>query len=155
MSKELFFKMREEMTYNHDFTKREAKQQGVELAKQFDDKETALSQLARFTEVINSAFKTLKDDLDFDGKELNVNGVKFQKVEGGKIYDFAQDAVWSHLESKIKKLKSDQKYREDLLKKSYIESQKVDNQNPILDDDEIVEPVKLKGYRKSYIKILF
>lgn len=154
MSKDLFLQMREEMSYNHDFTKKQAIKQGQELAKQFDDKETAIANLARFTEVLNSAFKTLKDDLEFEDKQLNINGVKITKVEGGAIYDFAQDAVWSHLDSKIKKLKQDQKFREGQLKQAYKESQKV-NGNDILDDDEIVEPVRLKGYRKSYLKILF
>jgi hypothetical protein len=154
MSKELFFQMREAMTYSHEFTKRDAVAQGKELAKQFEDKPLAVSNLARLNEVLITAFNTLKAELDID-KETSVNGVKMQHVQGGAIFNFDEDATWADLNDQINKLKLQIKDREEKLKEAYLNSQKIDNKSKVLDDGEVVEPVSVKGYRKSYIKVTY
>lgn len=158
-SSELMIQMRE-LEYSPDFTKRKAKQSGIDLSKKIINEGNvsvpdAVSRLTRLAEVVNTSLKNLKDDLDFEGKELSLNGVKFTKVEGGAIYDYAKDASWQHMENEINRLKALQKEREKLLASSYKESQKTDKKErtEIWDEGELVEPIPLKGYRKSYIKM--
>ena len=158
-SSELMIQMRE-LEYSPDFSKRKAKESGQNLSKKIIEEGNvsvpdAVSRLTRLAEVVNTSLKSLKDDLDFEGKELSLNGVKFTKVEGGAIYDFKKDAVWQHMENEINRLKTLQKEREKLLISSYKESQKADKKErtTIFDECEEVNPVPLKGYRKSYIKM--
>ena len=154
-SKDLFMQLRNQDSFNFpaNYTKNEAKATGIKLAKQILDDgnitpEDATTRLARLTEVLNHAFKSLKDNLEID-KEVSVNGVKMSHVNGGAIYDFAKDATWAHYQDKIEKLKAEQKLRE----KKLIQASKSDD--VVLDDGEQVNGIPVKSYRKSYIKIQF
>ena len=152
-TKDLAIQLSEQYYYDSTFTKNDAKAQGIKLTKQILDSgnispEEFTANLARLTEVLSNALATAKDSLHID-KEINVNGVKISHVQGGAIYDYAKDATWNHLNSKINKLKKDLKYREELLK------QAAKSDVDVFDDDEIIEQVPVKGYRKSYIKLQF
>lgn len=162
-TKELFTEMRlrDEFNYASDFTKKEAQKKGKELALSVLDAGQltpieAASKLARFSEVINVAFSELKNNIEVD-KEVVSNGVKFQKVQGGKILDYEKDFVWQKINNELNDKKIELKSRQKKLDQAYNESQKIDEseRTPILDGDEIVEAIPLKGYKKSYIKILF
>ena len=158
-SSELFIQMRD-LDYASEFSKKQAQFSGQNLSKKIikEGKLTvpdAITRLTRLAEVVNTSLKDLKDNLDFEGKQLNLKGVKFTKVEGGAIYDFAKDAAWQHFENEIERLKVLQKQREEKLIKSYKESQKINEKDrtKIYDDGEEVEAIPLKGYEKSYIKM--
>lgn len=158
-SSELFIQMRE-LDYASEFSKKQAQLSGQNLSKKIIEEGNvsipdAVTRLTRLAEVVNTSLKNLKDDLDFEGKELSLNGVKFSKVEGGAIYDFAKDAAWQHMENEISRLKALQKEREKRLIEAYKESQKPDKneRTTIFDEGEEVEPIPLKGYRKSYVKM--
>ena len=158
-SSELMIKMRE-LEYSPEFSKKQAQLSGQNLSKKIIEEGNvsvpdAVTRLTRLAEVVNTSLKNLKNDLDFEGKELSLNGVKFSKVEGGAIYDFKKDASWQHMENEISRLKALQKEREKLLISSYKESQKTDKKErtTIFDEGELVEPIPLKGYRKSYVKM--
>jgi len=151
-TKELALQLTEQMTYDPTFSKRQAIEQGQELAQQIKDNgnvsvEDATSKLVRMTTVFNEAFKQLKDEIQED---ISINGVNFKFVEGSPTYDFESDATWSHLYSKIDKLKTDLKYRE----KQLIKASK--SEKTIVDDEGFeVEPVPVRGYKKSYVRITF
>jgi len=152
-TKDLAIQLSEQFYYDSNFTKKDAKAQGIQLAKKVLDSgniqpEEFTANLARLTEVLSNALATCKDNLHID-KPIQVNGVKISHVQGGAMYDFAKDATWNHLNGKINKLKNDLKFRE----KQLIEAAK--SENDVLDDDEIIEKVPVKGYRKSYIKLEF
>ena len=149
-TKDLALQLSEQMAYDPTFSKQQAQMQGNELAKSILEHlsaDDATTRLVRLTEVLNTAFANVKDKLAID-KETTINGVKLKHVEGGAQYDFAKDATWSHLNQKIKKLKSDLKHRETQL----IQAAK---EEVINEDGEIVEQVPIKGYRKSYIRITY
>ena len=151
MRKDLALQLTEQMAYDPTFSKQQAQMQGNELAGSILDHlspEDAVTRLARLTEVLNTAFANVKENLEID-KEITINGVKLKHVEGGAQYDFAKDAVWAHYEDKISKLKAQQKERE----KKLLQATKSDD--VVLDDNEIVSSIPVKTYRKSYIKILF
>src|SRR6056297_682426 len=150
MSKYLALQLSEQMAYDPTFSKQQAQMQGNELAGSILDHlspEDAVTRLARLTEVLNTAFANVKENLEID-KEITLNGVKLKHVDGGAQYDFAKDATWSHLNEKIKKLKNDLKFRE----KQLIQASK---EEVISEDGEIVGEVPIKGYRKSYIRITY
>jgi len=150
MSKDLALQLSEQMAYDPTFSKQQAQMQGNELAGSILDHlspEDAVTRLARLTEVLNTAFANVKENLEID-KEITINGVKLKHVDGGAQYDFAKDATWSHLNEKIKKLKNDLKFRE----KQLIQASK---EEVISEDGEIVGEVPIKGYRKSYIRITY
>lgn len=156
-SSELFIQMRE-LDYASEFSKKQAQLSGQNLSKKIIEDGNvsipdAVTRLTRLAEVVNTSLKNLKDDLDFEGKELSLNGVKFSKVEGGAIYDFAKDAAWQHMENEISRLKALQKEREKRLIEAYKESQKTEDKTIIYDEGEQVEAIPLKGYRKSYVKM--
>lgn len=149
-SKELFQELRL-AEYEHNFSKQECQMQGNELAERFTEEYTpqrAVSNLVRLSEVINTALSNLKEKIIID-KPITENGVKFQHIQGGKIYDFAKDATWQHYQSKIDEAKAMQKLREKQLIKA------TESEDDIIVDDEILTGVPLKGYRKSYIKITY
>jgi len=156
-SSELFIQMRE-LDYASEFSKKQAQLSGQNLSKKIIEEGNvsipdAVTRLTRLSEVVNAWLKNLKDNLDFEGKELILNGVKFSKVEGGAIYDFAKDAAWQHMENEISRLKALQKEREKRLIEAYKESQKTEDKTIIYDEGEQVEAIPLKGYRKSYVKM--
>lgn len=148
----------QDLEYVSDFSKREAKKQGIALANFITEQGNeevikTTSKLARFAEVINNAFSELKSHLVID-KETEHNGVKFQKVNGSEIYDYSHDFVWQDYQNKIDELKAMQGLREKKMKQAYTMAQKVPKQE-LQEDGEIIEPAKIKSYRKSYIKITF
>ena len=158
-SSELFIQMRE-LDYASEFSKKQAQLSGQNLSKRIIEEGNvsipdAVTRLTRLAEVVNTSLKNLKDDLDFEGKELSLNGVKFSKVEGGAIYDFAKDAAWQHMENEISRLKALQKEREKRLIEAYKESQKIDEKDrtEIWDEGVEVKAIPLKGYKKSYVKM--
>ena len=154
MSKDLFLDHRiREIEKFDTWTKQETLNKGKQLAIDITDKgeiqlEEALAKLQRFSDLISNAIKELKPNIEID-KPITVNGVKLTYVNGGKIYDFGKDATWQHYQSKIDEAKAMQKLREKQLIKA------TESEDTILSDDEVVEGVPLKGYRKSYIKVTY
>lgn len=147
-----------ELDYANDYSKKQAQSQGISLANYIKEQGNEkvienTSKLARFAEVINSAFSELKSHLVID-KETEHNGVKFQKVNGGEVFDYSHDFVWQDYQNKIDELKALQGLREKKMKQAYVVSQKLPKQE-LQEDGEIIEPAKIKSYRKSYIKITF
>lgn len=148
MSKELFFEMRaEEMAslYDHSFTKKEAKQQGVNLVKTVLENgnatiEDLASNIVRLKEVINSADAEIRKHLKEETFEHM--GVKFAHSNGGNTINYKDDEVWSDLKNQL-----DQ--RQELLKTALKSDQ------PIYDSEGVEVPKVSTTPRKSSIRISF
>ncbi len=148
MSKELFFEMREEelaQMYDANFTKKEAKTQGVNLVKNVLENgnitiHDLASNIVRLKEVINSADAEIRKHLPEENTEHM--GVKYQYRDGGNTINYADDEVYSELQNKLKQ-------RAELLKTAL-------NTDEIFYDSEGVEIPKVSTTpRKSSITITF
>lgn len=148
MSKELFFNMRaEEMAtlYDASFTKKEAKQQGVNLVKQVLENgnatiEDLTANIVRLKEVINSADAEVRKHLPEENFEHL--GVKFSYASGGDTINYKDDEVWANLKKKL-----DQ--RQELLKTA------LKSDELIFDSEGVEVPKVSTTARKSSIRISF
>lgn len=139
----------EEMQFAQDFTKKEAKAKGQELAKTILDNGNAnpvevMATLVRLSEVINTFSETLKKDLNISENETTFNGVHFKTRQGYPIYDYSADGMIDHYEKLLKQ-------RKDLIK------QASKTGKPAIDPNngEVIEGVPIKGYTKDSIVITF
>jgi len=155
MSKDLFLEHRiREIELMDTWTKRETTNKGrqfaIDIANQGEvDAKEALAKLTRFKDLIESSIKELKPNIVIE-KEARVNGVTMTYIEGGKTYNFEEDAGWSHLNSKVEHYKKELKEREAFL----VRAAKAGN--AIIDHEgEEIQPVSVKGYRKSYLKVTY
>jgi len=148
MSKELFFNMRaEEMAslYDASFTKKEAKQQGVNLVKEILDNGNATIEdlcinIVRLKEVINSADAEVRKHLPEENFEHM--GVKFSHSSGGDTVNYKDDEVWADLKKQMTQ-------RQELLKTA------LKSDKPIYDDEGVEVPKVSTTPRKSSIRITF
>jgi hypothetical protein len=147
-SKEMFLQLREQdivTLYDATFTKKEAQQTGVNLAKQIVDggevsKHEALANLVRLNEVISNAITEIKESVS--NEKVTVLGVEFTPVNGRTMYDFKEDEVWLYLNNKLKQ-------REELLKTAL-------KSDEIIFDSEGCEVPKVSvNYSKSSLTIKF
>ncbi len=107
MSKEGFFLMRAEQVatmYDPMFTKKDAKQQGVNLVKQVLDEGNAslhdvMANIARLKEVVNSADAELRKHLPEE--KLTHLGVTFTPKNGGETINYTDDEVYAELKEKL------------------------------------------------------
>lgn len=145
MSKDLFFEMRS-ANYDSTFTKKEATQRGVELIKSsLDsgeiDKMELYANIARLSEVLNSALSTCRSEI-YITEKTKVYGVEFTPVNGGESLNYKDDPVYLEMFEKLKN-------REDLLKLAYKSKDEIY-------DSEGVEVPKVSGTpRKSSVTIKF
>lgn len=115
MSKDLFLQMREHeiaTLYDSTFTKREAINTGVNLAKSIIDngnvsKHEALANFIRLNEVISNTISILKESVNLD--KVTVLGVEFTPMNGRSMPQFSDDQTWCEINDKLKE-------REELLK---------------------------------------
>ena len=147
-AKEMFLQLREQdivTLYDATFTKKEAQQTGVNLAKQIVDggevsKHEALANLVRLNEVISNAITEIKESVS--NEKVTVLGVEFTPVNGRTMYDFKEDEVWLYLNNKLKQ-------REELLKTAL-------KSDEIIFDSEGCEVPKVSvNYSKSSLTIKF
>ena len=147
-SKEMFLQLREQdivTLYDATFTKKEAQQTGVNLAKQIVDggevsKHEALANLVRLNEVISNAITEIKESVS--NEKVTVLGIEFTPVNGRTMYDFKEDEVWLYLNNKLKQ-------REELLKTAL-------KSDEIIFDSEGCEVPKVSvNYSKSSLTIKF
>ncbi len=110
-----FLQLREQdivTLYDATFTKKEAQQTGINLAKTIIDggevsKHEALANLVRLSEVINNAITEIKESVIHE--KVTILGVEFTPTNGRIMYNFKDDYLWSELSNKLKQ-------REELLK---------------------------------------
>lgn len=148
MSKDGFFLMRAEQMaslYDSSFTKKDAVETGKKLTKQvFEAGEVNVfhygANLARLSEVINSALSEFKNSISIDKtKEL---GVEFNHVQSSETLNFKDDNVWSDIKEELI-------YREEILKTAY------KSKNEIYDENGILVPKVSSSVRKGYVTIKF
>lgn len=148
MSKEMFEIMRaEEMAtlYTADFTKKEAVETGKNLTKQvFEAGEVNVfhygANLARLSEVINSALTEFKNSISIDKtKEL---GVEFSHAQASETLNFKDDEIWADIKRELAE-------REELLKTAY------KSKNEIYDENGVLVPKVSTTTKKGYITIKF
>jgi len=151
-TKDQFLAMRaeevEQLNYAQDFTKKQAKQTGQELAQQILDRgekrpEEVMASLVRLTEVINTAQTELKKNLTFDQPE-NLNGVLFEKRNSGDRLDYEKDAEYARLKTLLKQ-------REVLIRKATKSDDEVIDPNT----GEVIKPVPIKTHGKETVVIKF
>jgi hypothetical protein len=114
-AKEMFLQLREQdivTLYDATFTKKDAQQTGLNLAKQIIDggevsKHEALANLVRLNEVIINAITEIKESVS--NEKVTILGVEFTPVNGRTMYNFKEDELWNSLNNKLKQ-------REELLK---------------------------------------
>jgi hypothetical protein len=148
MSKNLFMELREQeicSMYSADFTKKEAQQTGVNLAKQIIDggevsKHEALANLVRLNEVISNAITEIKESVS--NEKVTVLGVEFTPVNGRTMYNFKEDHTWNDLNNKLKQ-------REELLKVA------LKSDETIFDNEGIEIPKISTSFTKSSLTIKF
>ena len=139
---------RGEIRFPHTMTKKMAKQQGVEAAKTLLDKGEisaidALSNFARFKEVVESFVSELRKNADLPEKEYEKNGVKFSMRSTGDRFDYSKDEVYAELHRKLKD-------REELLKLA------MKSKDVIYDSEGVEVPkVGVKTYGKETLIIQF
>lgn len=146
-SAEQFLQLREQdivTLYDATFTKKEAQQTGVNLAKQIIDggevsKHEALANLVRLNEVISNAITEIKESVS--NEKVNVLGVEFTPVNGRTMYNFKEDEVWSNLSKQLKD-------REEILKTA------LKSEEPIFTEYGEVPKVST-SYTKSSLTIKF
>lgn len=149
MSKQLFELMRvEEMAtlYDSTFTKKEATATGVNLTKSVleageIDKMHFGANLARLSEVINSALSTFREAI-IDTEKVTALGVEFNPVNGGEALNYKDDEIYSDIQRELKE-------REELLKLAY------KSKSEIYDEAGILVPKVSSTARKSSITIKF
>ncbi len=106
--------------YSHDFSKKKAKETGINLAKTLiDEGEVDLMQatgnIVRLKEVLTNAESELKkSDRIFSSADAaeKINGVQFSIMNTGDRLDYEQDPVYAELKKKLKD-------REGKLKQAY------------------------------------
>lgn len=148
MSKDLYFEMRANdvaKMYDHSFTKKEAKQTGVNLVNEVIekgevDKHEFMANLARLKEVVNSADAEMRKHIPEES--FKAFGVEFTPVQGGKILQYEEDPVYAEIKKQLKD-------REELLKLAF----KSDSE--IYDSEGVQVPKVSFTNRKSSITIKF
>lgn len=136
------------LSFPHDFSKKKAKQQGVEAAKALVDAGEvdvidALSNFTRLEELVRAFVSELRRSVELPEKEYVKNGVKFTMRSTGDRYDYAQDDVYATLQKKLKD-------REELLKLALKSDQ------TIYDSDGVEVPrVGVKTYGKETLVITY
>jgi|SRR5690554_6579669 len=148
MSKELYFEMKANeiaKMYDHTFTKKEAKETGINLVKDVldkgeVDKHEFMANLARLKEVVNSADAEMRKHLP--DEKFTAFGVEFTPVQGGKILNYEDDPIYAKLKHKLKE-------REEQLKVVF------NTGAEIYDEEGIQIPKVSFNYRKSSITIKF
>lgn len=139
---------RGEIRFPHTLTKKKAQTQGKEAAKALLDKGEvdaleALSNFARFEEVIKAFVSELRKNAVVPEKEYSKNGVKFTTRSSGDRYDYAQDSVYAELQQKL----SERKELLDLARKS---------KDTIYDSEGVEVPkVGVKTYGKETLIITY
>jgi hypothetical protein len=138
----------ENLNFTQDFSKKDAKKQGLELARGILDNGNVnplevMATLVRLSEVINTFQTELKANLDLP-EELKLNGVHFKSRQGYAILDYSQDGMIDHYEKLLKQ-------RKDLIKSACKAGK------PVVDPNtgEEINPVPVKSYTKDSIVITF
>jgi len=138
----------ENLNFAQDFSKKDAKKQGLELARGILDNGNinpleVMATLVRLSEVINTFQTELKANLDLP-EELKLNGVHFKSRQGYEILDYSQDGMIDHYEKLLKQ-------RKDLIKSACKAGK------PVVDPNtgEEINPVPVKIYTKDSIIITF
>jgi hypothetical protein len=138
----------ENLNFAQDFSKKDAKKQGLELARTILDNGNVnplevMATLVRLSEVINTFQTELKANLDLP-EELKLNGVNFKSRQGYAVYDYSQDGMVDHYEKLLKQ-------RKDLIKSACKAGEPVTDPNT----GEEINPVPVKSYTKDSIVITF
>jgi vacuolar-type H+-ATPase subunit H len=138
----------EELSFAQDFSKKEAKKQGTDLANEILNNGNSnplevMATLVRLSEVINTFQTELKANLDLP-EELKLNGVNFKSRQGYAVYDYSQDGMVDHYEKLLKQ-------RKDLIKSACKAGEPVTDPNT----GEEINPVPVKNYTKDSIVITF
>ena len=138
----------EELSFAQDFSKKEAKKQGIDLANEILNNGNSnplevMATLVRLREVINTFQSTLKESMELP-EELKLNGVNFKSRQGYAVYDYSQDGMVDHYEKLLKQ-------RKDLIKSACKAGK------PVVDPNtgEEINPVPVKNYTKDSIVITF
>lgn len=149
-TKELAIQLRaesfEQLSYAQDFTKKDAKKQGQELAKQMLDNgninpAVAMSNIIRLTEVINTLQSEIKKHIT---EEQTINGVSFKIRQGYAVLDYSDDKEVEMLETQLKQ-------RKDLIKKATKVGKSLTDPNT----GEEIKPAPVKSYTKDSIVISY
>ncbi len=146
-SKEMFIDMKEKelaLIYRADFSKKDCQKKGVELSEKILEdglikKEDAFVNLTRLCEVLNTAKENLKDS--FPKEKLTHLGVEMTPINGRKIIQYQEDALWCEFSNQLKK-------REELLKVA------LNSNEPIFTEEGEVPKVSV-SYAKDSITIKF
>ena len=138
----------EELSFAQDFSKKEAKKKGTDLANEILNNGNSnplevMATLVRLSEVINTFQTELKANLDLP-EELKLNGVNFKSRQGYAVYDYSQDGMVDHYEKLLKQ-------RKDLIKYACKAGEPVTDPNT----GEEINPVPVKNYTKDSIVITF
>ena len=138
----------EELSFAQDFSKKEAKKQGIDLANEILNNGNSnplevMATLVRLSEVINTFQSTLKESMELP-EEIKLNGVNFKNRQGYAIYDYSKDGMIDHYEKLLKQ-------RKDLIKSACKAGKAVTDPNT----GEEINPVPVKNYTKDSIVITF
>ena len=138
----------EELQFAQDFSKKEAKEQGKNIAKEILDNGNAnplevMATLVRLTEVINTLQSEVKSKIELP-EEIKLNGVHFKTRQGYAVYDYSKDDMVKHYETLLKQ-------RKDLIKQACKAGEAVTDPNT----GEEINPVPVKNYTKDSIVITF
>jgi hypothetical protein len=148
MSKDLFFKMREEEIvnmYDASFTKKEAIYQGKKIVQNvldngIVDKSSFMASVVRLKTVVDTIESEMRENLPFE--KATIMGVEFIPVNGGESLNYKDDPIYADIFNELKE-------RESLLKAAY------NSKNEIYDENGI-EITKVSATpRKSSITIKF
>ena len=138
----------ENLNFAQDFSKKDAKKQGTDLANEILNNGNSnplevMATLVRLKEVINTFQSTLKESMELP-EELKLNGVNFKSRQGYAVYDYSQDGMVDHYEKLLKQ-------RKDLIKSACKAGE------PVVDPNtgEEINPVPVKNYTKDSIVITF
>ena len=136
----------ENLNFAQDFSKKDAKKQGLELARNILDNGNVnplevMATLVRLSEVINTFQTELKANLDLP-EELKLNGVHFKSRQGYAVLDYSKDGMVDHYEKLLKQ-------RKDLIKSASKAGEPVTDPNT----GEEINPVPVKNYTKDSIVI--
>ena len=90
----------ENLNFAQDFSKKEAKKQGTDLANEILNNGNSnplevMATLVRLSEVINTFQSTLKESMELP-EEIKLNGVNFKSRQGYAVYDYSQDGMVDH-----------------------------------------------------------
>ena len=131
--------------YDSTFTKKEATQTGINLAKSIIDngnvsKHEALANFIRLNEVISNTISTLKENVSLD--KVTVLGVEFTPTNGRSMPQFADDQTWCEINEKLKE-------REELLKVA------MRSKDEIYDSEGVLVPKISVKYSKDSLTIKY